>query len=172
MALIARLACRQAPLPRVAGEWSPALLRLTQDRPETPADEPARADLIALLEEIDDDFQDPVPAVRLDTLRLYAKLPPRYFPFTGTSSAGRRYLDALWELWSEPPVEEDVAVLAARLLEALLPAAAALEQDPVSPFGEPVITLLLGVVRDDRIPLDEHGRGCHQRGARGRSGAA
>ena len=155
VALIARLACRQAPLPRVAGEWWPALLRLTQDRPETPADEPARADLIALLEEIDDDFQDPVPAVRLDTLRLYAKLPPRYFPFTGTSSAGRRYLDALWELWSEPPVEEDVAVLAARLLEALLPAAAALEQDPVSPFGEPVITLLLGVVRDDRIPLDD-----------------
>jgi hypothetical protein len=93
-------------------------------------------------------------ASRLDTLRLYLGMPPRCYPTAGGIETCLPYLDALWTLWSAPPLAADAASLTVRLLRAVLPVRAGRGMAaPRDPFGEPVIAVLVTVVRDGRIPL-------------------
>jgi hypothetical protein len=159
VALAARLAYRNGRSSQVTAQWWPVLLTLAQIPPDAAAMAAARADLADLADPADlakslsDEATELGSAVRLDTLRLYLELVPRYFPRTGAAVACRRYLDALWDLWSESPARDDVTVLAPRLLGTLL-AAPGSGLALADPFAESAITLLLAVVHDDRIPLD------------------
>jgi hypothetical protein len=145
LALIASFALRDDPVSLLTGPWWPVLLRLARGDPAERATAQARMDLAALAEAAALGRKPPLPsAVRLDTLRLYVGLTPRYLPLTAGAPSCLRYLDALWELWSQPPADGDLTTLTVRLLGSL----------PKGPFGEEALTLLRAVVTDDRIPFD------------------
>jgi hypothetical protein len=54
----------------------------------------------------------------LDTLRLYLALPLRDLPSAGDAQRGAAYLDALRDLWSQPPASDDSQALAVGLIAA------------------------------------------------------
>lgn len=154
IALVARLAYHNDPSPQVTDTWWPLLLNLARRAPDLT--DSARADLAAMAEEADRESVDLATGIRLDTALLYLDLPVRYFPSDGAAPRCLRYLGALWDLWSAPPSDGDVAMLAARLLKNVLPApGSGAETTPGSLFSEAAVALLLAVVRDIRIPLDE-----------------
>lgn len=145
LALIALFALRDAPVPVLVGSWWPVLLRMAQGDPAGRAAAQARVDLAALTEAADLGPEPPrSAAVRLDTLRLYVGLDPRYLPLTIGASSCQRYLAALWEQWSQLPTDKDFTTLIVRLLGSL----------PEGSFGEEALALLRDVVIDDRIPFD------------------
>jgi hypothetical protein len=156
LALAARIACHADRANPLAEDWWPSLLRLTQQ--VTTISAGAQADLSALVTEIGDLSAELVAATRVDTLRLYLRQPPRFYPTAGSADRCRGYLNELWQLWSSGLLAADAAALAARLLAAVLaepdgPGRAAVARRR-SPFGEPAIALLTAVVQDGRIPLD------------------
>lgn len=152
MALTARLAYRNGRPAPVTAKWWATLHTLARSQQDEPPGNCARADLIDLLEGLDDAATDADTAVRLDTLRLYLELAPRHFPLAGAPlSECRDYLDLLWDLWSRAPIGEDFPVLVSRLVVALLPVPGSPGQAPV----DQLVTVLLAVVGDDRIPLDQ-----------------
>jgi hypothetical protein len=146
LALIASFVLRKSSPARLADPWWPLLLSLARSQPDDPAAR-SHIDLIDLAKAAREPSPDLPVAVRLDTLRLYLELAPRHYPLTAGAPSCRRYLDALWELWSEPPADDDLATLAGRLLKTLLRAG--------DPLSEAAVTLLLAVVTDSRIPLSE-----------------
>ena len=88
--------------------------------------------------------------IRQDTLRLYVGLPARGLPLTGPGPTCRQYLDALWELWSQPPLDADRAGLTVGLLQGVH---ALLEGFSIPGLVDGVVELLRSVVADDRVPL-------------------
>jgi hypothetical protein len=147
LALIASYVLHQGSFARLTDQWWPILLRLARGQPDDPAAVRGRADLLDLVKAASQIPPDLPTAVRLDTLRLHFESAPRHYPLSGGAPSGRRYLDALWELWSEPPGDDDIPTLAGRLLTTLLSAA--------DPLSEAAVTLLLAVVTDSRIPFGE-----------------
>jgi len=153
LALIALFVLREGDLSRLADEWWPLLFGLARRQPEPNQPERAvgsrsPADLADLAEAVIDGPAPALPtAVRLDTLRLYLGLTPRYLPLPLGAPACERYLKELWQLWSQPSVDADVTALTCGLINSV--------QDAADQFGEAVVVLLRGVVTDDRIPLDQ-----------------
>lgn len=155
VALAARYAYRNGPLEEVTDAWWPVLAEAVRTRPGVTVPDPACGDLIVLAEEAESLSPGLPTATRLDTLRLYLGLPPRYFPLSTSASACRRYLDALWALWSDLPAGDDVSVLAGHLIRAIFPAPDGTQAKGSGggPVSESAITLLIAIVHDDRIPL-------------------
>jgi len=91
-------------------------------------------------------------AARLDTLRLYVGLPAIGLPLTGPILATTQYLNALWALWAQPPIDADQAGLIARLLEGIHER---LREEPPGRLTETaVVAVLCAAVADDWVPLD------------------
>ena len=152
LVLIASFAVRAGSFARLAAPWWPFLLGLVRDRltpaqPDTAAPDPSRTDFEDLLTAPVEPPGDLPTVVRLDTLRLYLDVRSSLYPLDGGEPACRGYLDALWDLWSKPPVAADVPALTVQLLGTLLPGP--------NPLSEAAVTLLRAVVADDRIPLSE-----------------
>jgi hypothetical protein len=163
LVLIASLVLRNGSFTHLANEWWPFLRdiararsapgaalpgdRLGPDQTDDPQDlEASRQHLAELLNSTTGQSRDIPTDVRLDTLRLYLGLPPDRYPRAAGKASCERYLDALWDLWSEPDVESDIQRLAVRLL-------AAARAEYADPLGEPAVTLLQAVLDDDRVPL-------------------
>lgn len=146
--VIALLALRDGPMSPLSAWWWPVLLRVIRGPLDEPDARQARTDLIALAEGAIEPSLDLPTAARLDTVRLYLGLNARYLPLARGALACRRYLEALWELWSLPPVEEDAGPLTARLLGDLTAARDVLSADAA-------VAVLHAVVTDNRIPLDD-----------------
>jgi hypothetical protein len=126
-------------LNRLAPHWWPALFRLARRQP-------ASENLIDLARTAGNEESSLPTAVRVDTLRLYLALPPEHLPIVTGVAATRRYLDALWDVWTESLPETDIALLTSRLLASIV----------ANPRYDDVIAVLLHAVgTDQRIPLTE-----------------
>lgn len=152
LVLIAALAVRETSFARLTGPWWPFLLDLARTplpptRPDEPDADPSRADLESLLVARTEPTRNLAAIARLDTLRLYLDLRSSHYPLDGGEPACLEYLNALWDLWSLPPIATDITTLTVQLLGTLLPG-----PDPLS---EAAVTLLRAVVDDSRIPLSE-----------------
>jgi hypothetical protein len=166
LALIAWLAVRDCSFSALAPEWWPLLLRLARTRivplapddPVGPFADRACADLTGLVRMAKARSMaagEPQTDARVDTLRLYLGQRPAYYPLGAGSVPCRRYLDALWAAWSQPPAEADISALAARLLEAVFGGTERFNQPATNPYSDSAVTLLREVVTDDRVPLSD-----------------
>ena len=149
LVLLAWFVIRAGSFALLADEWWPALCTLARtDQPGEQARRQCLADLADLTAMAGDSANNDLPtAVRLDTLRLYLRLDASHCPLTATAPPMKRYLGALWDLWSEPPVNVDVTTLTCRLLDSA-------RRTP-GPLGKGFLELLRSTVTDDRVPLNE-----------------
>lgn len=146
LVLLAWFVIRLGSFAQLAGEWWPVLCTLARtDQPGEQARRQCLADLADLTAMAAN--SDLPTAARLDTLRLYLRLDASHCPLAATAPPMKRYLGALWDLWSEPSVNVDVTTLTCRLLDSARRAA--------DPLGKGFLELLRSTVTDGRVPLNE-----------------